>query len=80
MAFEVRVNREKCKGCEECLEVCTTQVFEMNGNKVIPVRVSECSGCETCVDVCKEKAISVVNLEMGLSEIALSLLKNISSD
>ena len=29
MPFKVMVEKEKCKGCEECLEACTARVFEM---------------------------------------------------
>jgi len=77
MAFEVVVDGEKCKGCEDCLEVCTTSVFEMKENKSVPVSVKGCLGCGSCVEVCKEKAIRVEELKPDLSEIARSLLGDI---
>jgi NAD-dependent dihydropyrimidine dehydrogenase PreA subunit len=77
MAFEVIVDREKCKGCEECLEVCTVEVFEMKEGKSIPVNVKECLGCQSCVEACKEMAITVKELETEMSEIARMLLKDI---
>jgi len=77
MAFEVTVDKEKCQGCEECLEVCTVKVFEMQENKSVPVNVKECLGCQSCVEVCKEKAITVKELETEMSEIAQLLLKDI---
>lgn len=77
MAFKVIVYTEKCKGCEECLEVCTVEVFEMQENKSVPVNVKECLGCQSCVEVCKEKAIAVKELETEMSEIAQMLLKEI---
>ena len=33
MAFKVAVDGEKCKGCEDCIEVCTVNVFEMQEGK-----------------------------------------------
>jgi NAD-dependent dihydropyrimidine dehydrogenase PreA subunit len=77
MAFEVVVDGEKCKGCEDCLEVCTVGVFEMRENISVPVRIKECLGCGSCVEVCKEKAIRVEELRPDLSEIARSLLGEI---
>ena len=80
MAFEVIVDKEKCMGCEECLEVCTVKVFEIQENKSVPVNVKECLGCQSCVEVCKEKAIAVKELEVEISETTRLLLKDLLSD
>ena len=77
MAFQVLVDGEKCKGCEDCLEVCTVSVFEMKEGKSVPANGKECLGCGSCVEVCKEKAITVEELNPDLSEIARSLLGDI---
>lgn len=77
MAFEVVVEGDKCRGCEDCLEVCTVDVFEMKEGKSAPVNIKECLGCGSCVEVCKEKAIRVEELKSDLSEIARSLLGEI---
>lgn len=77
MAFHVEVDHQKCKGCEECVEVCTVSVFEMQERKAVPVNEKDCFGCQTCVEVCKEKAITVKELEVEMSEIARMLLKDI---
>ena len=77
MVFDVIVDKEKCKGCEECLEVCTVKVFEMQGGKSVSVNVKECLGCQSCVEVCREKAIIVQELRANLSETVRSLLRDI---
>jgi len=77
MAFKVAVDGEKCKGCEDCIEVCTVNAFEMHETKSVPVNVKECLGCGSCVEVCKERAITVEELKSDLSEIARSLLGDI---
>jgi len=77
MAFQVAVDHQKCKGCEDCVEVCTVKVFEIQGEKAIPVNTKDCIGCGSCVEVCKEKAVSVKELEVEMSEIARLLLKDI---
>jgi len=77
MAFKVAVDREKCRGCEDCIEVCTASVFEMKEDKSAPVNGENCLGCGSCVEVCKEKAVTVQELNPDLSEIARSLLGDI---
>ena len=77
MAYKVTVDQEKCKGCEECVEVCTVQVFEMQDGKSILMNEKVCIGCQSCVEVCKEEAITVVELQAEISEITRSLLRDI---
>ena len=77
MAFKVAVDGKKCKGCEDCIEVCTASVFEMKEGKSVPAIGEECLGCGSCVEVCKEKAVTVEELNPDLSEIARSLLGDI---
>jgi NAD-dependent dihydropyrimidine dehydrogenase PreA subunit len=77
MAFKVVVDWEKCKGCEDCVEVCTARVFEIKEGKSLAVNGKECLGCGSCVEVCKERAITVEELKPDLSEIARSLLGDI---
>ncbi len=59
MGFNVVVDENKCAGCEECVDVCPVEVFEMKDEKSVPVNVDECLGCESCVEVCEEGAITV---------------------
>ncbi len=59
MAFDVTVDKEKCEGCEECVDVCPVEVFEMEDGKSSPVNADECLGCESCVEVCEPGAITV---------------------
>jgi NAD-dependent dihydropyrimidine dehydrogenase PreA subunit len=77
MAFRVSVDEEKCKGCEECAEVCTVKVFEMRGGKSVPAHDEKCIGCESCREVCEENAIQVAALQADLSETVRSLLRDI---
>lgn len=59
MAFNPIVDEEKCVGCEECVDVCPTEVFEMEDGKSKPVNAEECLGCESCIEVCEEDAIVI---------------------
>jgi NAD-dependent dihydropyrimidine dehydrogenase PreA subunit len=74
MAFRIDVDREKCNGCEECLEACTAGMFRMQNEKAVPVEDGECLGCESCVGVCDENAITVTDTRVALSNTCRSLL------
>jgi len=74
MAFKVTVDREKCTGCEECLEACTGGMFRMTDGKAMPLPERECMGCESCRGVCEENAITVTDTRVALSTTCMSLL------
>jgi NAD-dependent dihydropyrimidine dehydrogenase PreA subunit len=57
--WEVTVDKVKCDGDEECVDVCPVDVFEMVDGKAEPVNADECLGCESCVEVCEAEAITV---------------------
>jgi NAD-dependent dihydropyrimidine dehydrogenase PreA subunit len=57
--FTTTVDAEKCEGCEECVDVCPVEVFEMEDGKSVVANEDECLGCESCLEVCEHDAISV---------------------
>ena len=59
MAYKPVVDVEKCVGCGDCVEVCPTDVYELQDEKSVPVNEDECIGCESCVEVCEQDAITV---------------------
>lgn len=57
--YVVTVDRDKCEGCEECVENCPVSVLEMEDGKATVVNADDCLGCETCVSVCPSGAVTV---------------------
>ncbi|GAB4388472.1 MAG: electron transfer flavoprotein subunit alpha [Thermodesulfovibrionales bacterium] len=52
----IRIDREKCSGCESCISVCPFDAIEMKEGKAL---VNEyCQMCMACLTVCPEGAIS----------------------
>lgn len=54
-----KVDYDKCTGCETCVDVCPSEVFEMEDDKSKVVRPEDCTECETCVEECPEEAITL---------------------
>jgi nitroreductase/NAD-dependent dihydropyrimidine dehydrogenase PreA subunit len=53
-----QVNRDKCKGCGQCVEVCPALVFELR-EKISEVIYGEgCFACGHCWAVCPEEAVT----------------------
>jgi len=57
--WSVKVDKNKCTGDGECVDVCPVNVYELKDGKAEPVNAEECLGCESCVEVCESGAITV---------------------
>lgn len=57
--YEVNIDKEKCTGCGECVDICPAGVLELVNEKSEATKVEECLGCESCVETCPESAIEV---------------------
>jgi len=51
------VDKDKCEGCEECVNNCPVGVFQMVDGKSEPVQPEACEECETCISVCPSGAV-----------------------
>lgn len=57
--YEVNIDKEKCTGCGECVDICPASVLELVNEKSEATKAEECLGCESCVETCPENAIEV---------------------
>ena len=60
----IRIDQNRCKGCDLCLKMCPERVFEETqkiGGKGFklrePVNTEDCSRCGLCQYFCPEEAI-----------------------
>ncbi len=65
----IEIDRELCKGCSYCVEVCPKKIIIIdsvfNSSGYFPATVKsmeECTGCTLCATVCPEVAIKVYHL------------------
>ena len=52
------VDKEKCTGCETCIESCPLDAIKMQDGLAV-VDADTCGDCGACVDVCPTEAISM---------------------
>jgi heterodisulfide reductase subunit A len=64
-------NKDLCKGCEICIEVCPYNAIKKNEDDEIEIIAALCKGCGTCAATCSKKAISIHHFtnDQILSEI-----------
>jgi NAD-dependent dihydropyrimidine dehydrogenase PreA subunit len=53
------VNRESCEGCENCVEICPSEVYVIADGKPDPVHPEDCIECGACVDQCPTGSIEL---------------------
>ncbi|OPL19992.1 MAG: hypothetical protein AVO35_00610 [Candidatus Aegiribacteria sp. MLS_C] len=54
----VRVDRELCSGCGDCLAACVYGIIRMDSRGRVSIGRS-CRGCGRCADACPEGALTV---------------------
>ena len=54
----VKVDKDLCVGCEECLKVCVFRGMEMIDGKA-KVNQERCLGCGRCESICPNEAVSI---------------------
>lgn len=65
--YIVTIDIDKCKGCEDCINACPSQVLalvEENGKKYVVFKGNpdDCLGCLACQEGCPDGAVTVTEL------------------
>lgn len=53
-----KVDKEKCTGCESCIEECPSEAIKMVDDKA-DIDAEACVDCGVCVDGCPTEAITM---------------------
>jgi len=53
------VNEERCKGCGNCVEICPSEVYQMEADRSNPAHPEECIECWACVNECPMESIQL---------------------
>lgn len=55
--MSIRINHQKCVGCQKCIEVCPGSLISFTENKAFMEYPKDCWGCASCVKECPKQAI-----------------------
>lgn len=60
MSLEINVHEQSCRGCELCIDICPTKVFELDEDKRLCMvkHAEDCIACLSCANICPSNAIS----------------------
>jgi len=53
-----KVDKQKCNGCESCVEDCPSEAIKMVDKKA-QIDIDTCVDCGVCVDTCPDEAITM---------------------
>lgn len=58
--IKVNIEEKACRGCQQCVDICPTEVFEYREGekKAQVVEESDCIACLSCTYLCPSAAIS----------------------
>ncbi len=57
--LKMTIHKSACRGCQMCVDICPTQVFEYDKDQELAVvaRVEDCIACLSCKYICPSNAI-----------------------
>ena len=55
------VDQDKCSGCGNCVEICPSDVYQMEEDKSNPTHPEECIECWACVTQCPAESIQLTD-------------------
>ena len=54
----VEIDKKKCTGCEQCIDICPVEAITMNDSKAC-IDQEDCMECGACVAECPNEAIQI---------------------
>jgi electron transfer flavoprotein alpha subunit len=55
----IKINKEKCTGCGNCVDACPFGVLEIKNGKAVIKNIANCRMCGRCMQACPNNAIKI---------------------
>jgi NAD-dependent dihydropyrimidine dehydrogenase PreA subunit len=55
------LDKETCNGCGTCVEICPSEVYQLNRERPEAIDLEECIECGACEEQCPVHAIVMVD-------------------
>ncbi|MHA1427657.1 MAG: DUF169 domain-containing protein [Candidatus Helarchaeota archaeon] len=56
---KIKINYDLCIGCKKCVEICPSNVYQMEENRPKISNIDVCTLCGVCADQCPKNAIEL---------------------
>jgi len=60
--YVITIDESKCTRCGECVNICPSEVYKLDGDRVVVGNTADCSNCQSCTSVCEPQAITVTEV------------------
>lgn len=60
--YVIVLDETKCKRCGECVSICPSEIYKLEGDRIVVGNSDECSNCQSCVSVCESQAITITEV------------------
>ena len=57
--YVIVIDETKCTNCGECVNMCPSEVYKREGDRVVVGNTEDCSNCQSCTSVCEPQAITI---------------------
>ncbi len=58
---EIKIDKEKCVGCNNCIDSCPVNLYTLNdGKAVVSGNIEDCVLCRACEATCPVSAIEII--------------------
>ena len=72
---DVMYDRERCTGCQSCVNVCPQHAIHADGDRVV-TDTDVCDRCGTCLDYCVNNLRELAGKEYTVEELVKELRKD----
>lgn len=60
--YLITIDETKCTVCGECVDMCPSEIYIVEGGRLVVGNSDDCSNCQSCISVCEPGAITITEM------------------